>query len=91
MSLIDQPSYAKFKMVQDEATDLRHTAGLLHEALTDARDKLAIFRRLPGADEYQGGVEYTELMRRIDAALKDYVRWKNTRDHGALTGLCHAR
>lgn len=42
----------------------------LRDALTSAKEKLALYRKAHGG-EYLGGVEYSELMRRIDAALSE--------------------
>lgn len=40
----------------------------LAEVLTQAREKLKLYRAVHSG-EYLGGVEYSELMRRIDEAL----------------------
>jgi hypothetical protein len=48
----------KFEALQDKNAELR-------AALRDAKEKLELYR-----SEYVGGVEYRELMRRIDEALK---------------------
>lgn len=42
----------------------------LREVLISAKEKLALYRKAQGG-EYLGGVEYRELMRRIDEALGD--------------------
>lgn len=41
----------------------------LRTALSRAREKLTLYREAHGG-EYVGGVEYTQLIREIDAALR---------------------
>lgn len=41
----------------------------LESVLLDAKAKLKLYREACSTGEYIGGVEYSELMRRIDAAV----------------------
>lgn len=54
-------------MVENCAVNDCHKREYL-DLLRDCRDKLALYRRAHGG-EYIGGVEYAELMRRVDGAL----------------------
>jgi hypothetical protein len=50
--------------------------GELLEALKLAQEKLKIYRA-GSSGAYQGGMEYTALMRTIDAAIANHERTKN--------------
>lgn len=56
-------------------TEMTKAAKLLSDALLDAKLKLQLYRE-KHSGEYIGGVEYTELMRRIDAALAFHASQK---------------
>lgn len=52
----------------EQESALRLENHRLRTALGHAREKLALYRQVHSG-EYVGGVEYTALMREIDAAL----------------------